>query len=351
MSIDDVAISNRKPTRWWLRLTIRRLMLAILVLAVGIGIPLRKVKRQEAAIAQISGLGGVVGFDDNYWVERGNYPPWPSGDPPLPQWLVFGGLIGGSSLPAGRGLPNEGPRVPRWLLNPLGPEFFRRANFVSLAEFNQKGKPIPGLAFLEDLPDVRAIQLDSRSFAESEMSHARSLKLIRFLASASSLGDEGLAYLADQDELWMIDLSGTQVTDIGLATLGRMPKLRFVDLSRLNIKGAGLAHLSQLTKMEQLTLENTAIGDDGLARLKGLSQLQNLDARGTHITNVGLIHLKDFPSLKGISLSRTGVTDAGLAHLKNLPGLEYVELPKVGVTDAGVADLQSALPKLRVERR
>jgi hypothetical protein len=345
-------MSDQKPRKWRLRMTIRVLMIAILVLAVGIALPVSRAKRQEAAIAQITRLGGIVGYDFNYWEERGNYPPWPSGDPPSPRWLRLGGWIGGSVRSGARtGLPNEGPPAPRWLLKSLGPDFFRRANFVSLAEFHQKLRAIPDLAFLEDLPDARVLHLDSRSFADSEVAHARPLKLIRFLAKDSSLGDEGLAHLADQAELWEIDLSGTRVTDTGLAYLARMPKLRFVDLSRLKITDAGLAHLAHLTKLESLALAETAISDDGLARLEGLSQLSFLDLRGTHLSDAGLFRLKDLPSLKAVIMSRTGVTDAGLVHLIAIGGLEVVEVPKTGVTDKGVADLQHSMPRLRVERR
>ena len=309
-------------------MTVRVLMIVILVLAVGIALPVSRAKRQEAAIAQIIRLGGIVGYDHNYWEERGNYPPWPSGDPPAPRWLLLGGLIGGSFRPGARNVyPNEGPPAPQWLLKSLGPDFFRRANFVSLAEFHQKLRAIPDLAFLGDLPDVRVLHLDSRSFPDLELAHARPLKLIRFLAKDSSLGDEGLAHLADQAELWEIDLSGTRVTDAGLAYLARMPRLRLVNLSRLQITDAGLAHLSHLAQLEDLTLRDTLIGDVGLARLESLGRLRFLHLGGTH------------------------VSDAGLVYLKSLPGLEHVALPKMGVTDAAVADLQAAIPRLVVRRR
>ncbi len=319
---------TQKPRKRRLRLTVRVLMIVILVLSVGLALTVSRAKRQEAAIAQITRLGGIVGYDHNYWEERGNYPPWPSGDPPAPRWLRLGGWIGGSARPGARiGLPNEGPPAPQWLLKSLGPDFFRRANFVSLAEFHRTLRAIPDLVFLEDLPDVRVLHLDSRSFAESELAHTRPLKLIRFLAKDSSLGDKGLAHLADQVELWEIDLSGTRVTDAGLAYLARMPKLRFVDLSRLKITDAGLAHLSGLTNLEHLQLAGTLIGDDCLVHLAGLGCLKLLDLSGTHLS------------------------DAGLVQLKALPGLEGLVLPKVGVTDDGVADLQKATPRLNIRRR
>jgi len=319
---------DQKPRKWRPRMPVRVLMIVILVLSVGLALTVSRAKRQEAAIEKITRLGGIVGYDYNYWDDRGNYPPSPSGDSPAPRWLRLGGLIGGSARPGARfGLPNEDPPAPQWLLKLLGPEYFRRANFVSLAAFRQKVRAIPDLAFLEDLPDVRVLHLDSTSFADSELAHARPLKLIRFLAEDSSLGDEGLAHLADQAELWEISLSGTRVTDRGLTHLAGIPKLRFVDLSRLRVTDTGLAPLSQLPKLESLTLTETQIGDDGLAQLAGLGHLKFLNLAGAHLS------------------------DAGLSHLKALPGLEGVVLPKTGVTDDGVADLKHAIPRLAIHRR
>jgi Leucine Rich repeat len=324
--VADVPAQKLRMRR--LRMTVCVLMIVILVLAVGLALTVGRAKRQEAAIAQITRFGGIVGYDYNYWEERGNYPPWPSGDPPTHRWLRLGGLIGGSARRGARiGMPTEDPPAPQWLLKPLGPEFFRRANFVSLADFHQKLRAIPNLAFLDDLPDVRVLHLDSRSFADSELAHARPLKLIRFLAKDSSLGDEGLAHLADQADLWDIDLSGTRVTDAGLAYLARMPKLRFVDLSGLKITDVGLASVSHLPSLEHLTLAETPIGDDGLAHLDGLGHLRSLSPARTHLSDAGLVQLKALPALKG------------------------VVLPKSGVTDSGVADLQASLPGLVIHRR
>jgi hypothetical protein len=320
--------SPQKPRKRLLRVTVRGLLILILVLSVGLALTVTQARRQEAAIAKISRHGGMVGYDYNYWEDRGNYPPWPGGDPPAPRWLRLWGLIGGGGRERARlGWPNDDPPAPRWLLDHLGPDYFRRANFVSLAEFHQKPRAIPDLAFLEDLPDVGVLDLESTAFADPELAHARPLKLIRFLAKDSSLGDEGLAHLADQAELWEIGLSGTRVTDRGLTHLAGMPRLRFVDLSRLKITDAGLAHLSHLTKIEHLMLAETQIGDDGMSRLAGLGNLKVLSLEGTHLS------------------------DAGLVHLKALPGLKGVVLPRTGVTDDGVAGLQDAVPGLRIHRR
>jgi hypothetical protein len=279
---------SQKPVRRRVRVTRRLLMLVIVGLSVVLARTTNRARRQEAAIAKITRLGGKVGFDYNYIVDRGNWPPSHGGDPP----------------------------APRWLLERIGPEYFRQANFVGFADPPPKVRAIPDLAFLEDLPQVRVLVLDRTSFPDSELAHAHALNLIRFLATDSTLGDEGLAHLDDMAELWEIDLSGSRVTDRGLAHLARMPKLRFVELRSLTLTDAGLAHLSHLTNLERLTLEETPIGDDGLARLAGLGNLHGLDLRRTHVSDRGLVHLKAMPGLKGVALDKTLVTDNGVAELQ-----------------------------------
>jgi hypothetical protein len=319
--VDELAA---KPRKRRFRVTVRVLMIMILVLSVGLAPTVNRAKRQAAAVEKVTRLGGVIGYDYNYWEDRGNYPPWPSEDPPAPRWLRLRGPAGAS---ARRGSPNEDPPAPRWLLGLLGPEYFRRANFVSLAEFGPNRRAVPDVAFLENLPDVRVLHLDNASFADSELAHVRSLKLIRFLAKDSTLGDEGLAHLAHQAELWEICLAGTRVTDRGLTHLATMPKLRFVDLSRLNVTNAGLAQLCRLNNLEQLNLAFTSVGDDDLARLEGLGRLESLNLAGTR------------------------VSDSGLVHLKALPVLKWLMLSKTAVTDDGVANLQAAVPALNIHRR
>ena len=167
-------MSDQKPRKWRLRITVRVLMIVIFVLAVGIALPVSRAKRQEAAISRIAGSAA----SSVMITTTGRI----AGIIPLAQRRSAGpsmaspGRIDRRKCPprARSGYPNEGPPVPRWLLKSLGPDFFRRANFVSLAEFHQKLRAIPDLAFLEDLPDVRVLHLDSRSFADSELAHAPS---------------------------------------------------------------------------------------------------------------------------------------------------------------------------------
>jgi hypothetical protein len=281
-----------KPARRRFRVSIRMLMLAVVLLAVWLGWTVSRERRQAAAIRNIVRLGGVVGYSYNYIEERGNYPPFPSGDPPAPKWL----------------LP--------W----VGPEYFRTANFVGFAWTRQPTSLMVDLAPLEDLPDVHVLDLASTTFGDSDMAHVHRLKLIRFVANDTLLGDEGLAYLGGMARLWEIGLAHTRITDKGLTYLATMPKLKTVDLRGLRVTDAGLANLSKLTNLEYLTLSDTLIGDRGLVHLSGLSQLKSLDLSGTQVTDAGLEHIGALPRLKFLALPKTGVTDAGINRLRDAIG-------------------------------
>jgi hypothetical protein len=288
--------------RWWrrlpARLSLRALMVLVLLLGGVLGWSANRARRQGEAIQRVARLGGRIGYDYNYMAERGNYPPAKAADPPAPRWLL------------------------RW----LGPEYFRRVNFVSLADREPNVRTVPDLAFLDGLPDVLVIDLGATSFEDPELAHARPLRLIRLLAAGSRVGDEGLARLGAKPDLWELDLSRSRVSDAGLMHLAGMPMLRDLDLGGLKVTDGGLAVLARLTGLKRLGLARTAIGDAGLAHLRGLDRLEFLDLRGT------------------------GLTDAALAHIKAMPKLKAVILPMSGVTDEGIAELRRSAPDLRVER-
>lgn len=311
-----------KKKRWGV--TLRVLMVVIVVLAIGIAQPINRARRQKSAVAEIGRQGGHIGYTYNYKVEYGNWPPWPSDD----------------------------PSVPRWLLRTLGPEYFRSANFVGFSASGPQAQFIDDLEFLDALPDVRALHFVGTSFPDDSLRHTKGLDLIRFYAEQTQIGDEGLAHLANQKNIWDLKLCGGHVTDEGLRHLAGMSKLRHLKLSEFEeITKDGLAAIAHAKDLERLSLANTSIGDAGLVHLKGLERLRFLDLRGTRVTDAGLVYLQQLPSLSALHLSGDQITDEGLHYLRSFPALSHVGLFQTAVTDSGLAGLLSNRPEISIEGR
>ena len=135
---------------------------------------------------------------------------------------------------------------------------------------------------------------------------------VDFHLGGQALTDEGLAHVAQLDNVARLHLKGTKITD------------------------AGLAHLKGLTGLRRLHLETTAVGDAGIENLKGLTELEYLNLYGTNVTDASLEHLAGLKKLRRLCLWQTGVTDEGVVRLEKA-------LPDVRITRG--ADLKVvALP-------
>jgi hypothetical protein len=120
-----------------------------------------------------------------------------------------------------------------------------------------------------------------------------------WLGQNQKVTDRDLSRFKDCQGLWLLDLTGTQVTD------------------------AGLAHVKEY-ELSELYLSNTSITDSGLA------------------------HLKDCTKIRQIQISDTAVTDAGLSHLKRLNRMTALFLHRTKVTEAGVRQLADVLPQCTI---
>jgi hypothetical protein len=88
--------------------------------------------------------------------------------------------------------------------------------------------------------------------------------------------------------LTILNLEGTGVTDDLLERVGRCSDLRELRLARNPITDAGLVHLKGLTNLSRLGLGETPISDEGLIHLAKLPSLRSLDLYRTRITKRGL---------------------------------------------------------------
>jgi hypothetical protein len=305
-------VSEAKPSRRPLRLSVRALMVTVLLLALALGWMVQRVQVQREAVAAIRASGGSVVYD----------------------W---------QRIPGKRIDIKAEPNAPKWLVERLGVDYFGDVVVASLGNN-------PGDADLDRV--------------------GRLAKLVTIqIGQSNEITDAGLAHLAGLIYLENLSLRGTKVTGPGLANLRSMTRLKTLSLSGLPLNDADLAHIEGLTDLETLDLSGVPVTDVGLAHLQGLVKLQQLRLNGSRVTGPGLAHLKGMTRLKNLGLMRTPlldlsslpplpglqllfldgtqVEDSHLASLAKLPALETLGLNQTGITDAGLANLQGVKGSLK----
>jgi hypothetical protein len=138
------------------------------------------------------------------------------------------------------------------------------------------------------------------------------------------LGGTVRAIAQDTDEKEIaFHLSGTELNDEGLAAVAQVENVVWLNLAGTQITDAGLAHLADMASLRRLHLEKTSIGDSGLSHLSGLENLEYLNLYGTKVTDAGLEHLAPLTNLQKLFLWQTEVTAEGARTLQQaLPELE-----------------------------
>lgn len=307
--------SRRWLHRLPLRLSVRSLLVLVLLVGATLGLIVHRARVQRDAVAAIERAGGGVMYE------------WQFKD----------------------GIPNrEGtPRVPKWLVDLVGVDYFGSAVYV---------------IFIRECRDQDLAQI------------GRLRRLERLDIGHSRVTDAGLAHLEGLNRLQLLDLAGTPISDRGLVHLGRLTGLEILYLNFTTVGDTGLAHLKDLGKLQSLDLGTTNVTDGGLAHLKGLSNLRALTLIECPVGDEGLAHLENLTRLEWLGLGRLDVTeftersrmrgpngftrdipsdarvtDAGLRHLKKMSRLRRLYLVGTEVTDAGVRELQQALPKVDIE--
>lgn len=129
---------------------------------------------------------------------------------------------------------------------------------------------------------------------------------------------------ADRSELEVaFHISGRELTDDGLALVAQLENVMTLNLKGTKVTSAGLAHVAGMKSLQLLHLEQTAIDDSAAVHLTGLTKLTYLNLYGTAITDKTLGQLGKLKDLQRLYLWQTAVTDAGVAGLKKgLPNLK-----------------------------
>jgi serine/threonine protein kinase len=222
------------------------------------------------------------------------------------------------------------------------------------------------LALLSYLPDLRTLDLGETSITNRGLGSLELLKELKelYLDGCQNIDDDGISPL-----VWLplrkLVLSRTGIGDDGIAQLpqGRNPPgtswfLEELDLSSTRISDSVFYSLGHLPRLKQLNISackrisgkvTSGVGR-GLADLRD-GPLRKLDlSRSPRIDDASLAGLKDWKWLEDLDLSETDVGDAGLEHLSGLTTLRKLNLRKTRVSESGVKKLQTALPKLEIQR-
>ncbi len=174
-----MAEPGRRRFRYSLR-TLLLMMVAVSVVMAWFTARMKEAQRQQAAVATIVSLSGLVVFDDQ------------------PDDLTAA--------------PTPSP-VPGWLRNLLGEDFFRTA--VHVVAFNDAT-----MEAVRELPEIRRLDFVGGPASDAGLVHARGLSRLEVLnLSDTQITDAGLEQLTGLMRLRQLCLRGTGVTDEGVRRL------------------------------------------------------------------------------------------------------------------------------------
>ncbi len=159
-------------------------------------------------------------------------------------------------------------------------------------------------------------------------------------------GHVGIDGEAEDQPVWMVDLSDVAVTDATLDLLRAFPKLEVLQLHQTGLEDAQLTKLAELRSLRELSLSDTRITDAGLKHLRPLQRLEQLSLHGTRVTDAGLQYLVPLRNLKDILHAETAITDEGLAafHAARLAqSPDKNSPPQVVAGPATVPQIEAAL--------
>jgi Leucine-rich repeat (LRR) protein len=202
-------------------------------------------------------------------------------------------------------------------------------------------------------------------------------------ANSTSLGDEGMKYVADLKHLKFLNVSNTKITDSGMRELARLGQFQELVAGGLLLNGpnnnepsdAAVRELGKLKQLRTLDLNNTNFGVDSARAFVGLDQLKTLRVYGTHVTDAGMVELAKLKQLEELAVGyRVGdkgltalsantrltslslwncgsVSDGSVKALTTMTGLRQLEVGLTRITASGLDEIRKALPECKVTKK
>lgn len=301
MGLRRLARRLRFPRRPRLQYGLRSLLIATLVVCLGLGWYVGRVRRQQRAVAALTADGATIfyydGCDTSFFTADDFFEGEKVENPQtLAEWIEY--------------------YSPTRLRMALGTDFFRRVDRVDCSwNFDFPHDP----DVLLHLPGLR--ELDLHFALDEDLAVVGALTdLTKLRMSHSIISDAGLAKLAKLRNLESLEISFEQHI--------------LMSISHQPITDAGLAHLASLRRLKVLDLSGSSIEGDGLRHLAGMTDLERLDLGETKLTDAALVHLARLPQLKWLDIHDTVVT----------PGLAEEMLPNTEVTRYNVSGSPALTP-------
>lgn len=230
--------------------SLRTALIAMTVLAIWLGMHMRSIWQQRAAIEAIQRRGGSVRY-------------------------------------AHEGIGREST-VPRWLLEAAGPDHFHSVVSVQIEGTAHRSEHYDEVyRHLTGLPKLKRLWVGDWQLTNRELKYIGQLSSLQSLAirEAYEVTDEGVVHLANLEQLEHLSMTHCQLTDESLRRLRRLPKL------------------------EELWLPGNRFTDDGLEHVQKMTQLRILDLRRSHVTREGLSQLAGQEKLEELWLSWSQIED------------------------------------------
>ncbi len=111
--------------------------------------------------------------------------------------------------------------------------------------------------------------------------------------SESEISEEGLAQLQDIGGLRAINLANTRIGNSGVSKLSTAKYLRVLNLNNSDVDSGVMSTVGSWKYLGRLELKNIPISDSDLDELLSHRYLRHLDLRGTKVTAEGVQRLKD----------------------------------------------------------
>jgi hypothetical protein len=292
-------------TRRRYRFRLRTLLLIVLVVAIWLGWKVERARTQIRAIDAVRKAGGWVEFDYDYKDD------------------VY--------TPGGK------PRMPEWLVNAIGVEYFREIQRVNLVYDDKNG--------------LRQDNANVQSCEEVLALLSRLPGLKHLFMKEGQATDEGMRLIGQMMSLETLFVwDATALTDTGIAHLKNLKRLKQVHFSEGKLTDRSLILLSELPWIKILTLQGNHFTDDGITRMGGADKIESmwLGLGGTRFSDAGVKTLVRFGRLKILDIQGSPVTIESIERLATLPNLKTIHMSIDQLSLNQVERLKMARPDLTI---